>query len=80
MPTIDSVVDAPVVSVDSKSSEALLARKARALEAQAQVDTIYDTKIERFYSEPAPLSIPLVGVSVALGLWALCVLLLPSRR
>lgn len=80
MSRIDSVVTAPVVSIDSTSSEAKLARNARALEAQAEVDTLYDTKIERFYSEPAPISIPLVGVAVALGLWGLVCILLPKRR
>jgi hypothetical protein len=80
MPTIDSVVLAPVVSSESTSPEAILARKSREIEAQAQVDTIYDTKIERFYVEPLPISLPLISVTVVLGLWSLALLLLSNGR
>ena len=80
MPTIDSVVAAPVVSSESTSSEAILARKAREIEAQAQVDTVFDTKIERFYVEPIPISFPLLSITVVLGLWSLVLVLLPQGR
>jgi len=80
MPTIDSVVAAPVVSTESTSPEAILARKARSVEAQADADTTYDTKIERFYVEPIPISFPLVSVAVIFGLWSLALVLLPQRR
>ena len=80
MPAIDSVVAAPVVSSESTSVEAVLARKSREIEAQAQVDTEFDTKIERFYVEPLPISIPLISVAVVFGLWSLVLVLLPQRR
>jgi hypothetical protein len=70
MPSIESVVAAPVVSTESTSPEAILARKARGIEAQAEADTTYDTKIERFYVEPVPISIPLVSIAVVFGLWS----------
>lgn len=45
--TVAAVSAAPVVSTNSNSSEALLARKARALELQSQTDSAFDTVLER---------------------------------
>jgi hypothetical protein len=70
---IDSIVYAPVVSSDSNSAEAILMREAKALEAQAAIDTKYDAKVERF-SNPEPISLPLVTLAVSLSLFAVAAL------
>jgi hypothetical protein len=44
---IHTVVQAPVVSHDSNSPEAVLARKAKQLEVQASTDSKYDTVLTR---------------------------------
>ena len=44
---IHTVVQAPVVSHDSNSSEAVMARKAKQLEVQASTDSKYDTVLTR---------------------------------
>jgi hypothetical protein len=44
---IHSVVQAPVVSHDSNSPEAVMARKAKQLEVQASTDSKYDTVLTR---------------------------------
>jgi hypothetical protein len=45
--TVAAVNAAPVVSTNSTSPEAILARKARALELQSEEDSSFDTKLER---------------------------------
>ena len=76
--TVAAVSAAPVVSTNSNSSEALLARKARALELQSQTDSAFDTVIERkegFYGCDSSISSTtslLTGLSIAAG----CILLL----
>ena len=44
---IHAVVQAPVVSHDSNSPEAVMARKAKQLEVQASTDSKYDTVLTR---------------------------------
>ena len=44
---IHTVVQAPVVSHDSNSPEAVMARKAKQLEVQASTDSMYDTVLTR---------------------------------
>jgi hypothetical protein len=81
MSTIDpskvhGIVYSPVNSQDANSPEAILARDAKKIQAQAEVDTKYDPIVERysnFYQEPIFPSVPLLGVSVALSLLALAV-------
>jgi hypothetical protein len=66
--TVAAVNAAPVVSVNSTSPEALLARKARALELQSETDSSFDTKLERtsvgFCGGPEQMSL-LLGLTVA---------------
>lgn len=45
---IDSVAFAPVVSSDTTSNEAVMARNAKKIEAQANTDGRFDTQLERF--------------------------------
>lgn len=70
--TVAAVNAAPVVSVNSTSSEALLARKARALELQSETDSSFDTKLERitagFCGGPDQISV-LFGLTVAATLF-----------
>ncbi len=56
---------APVVSIDSTTPEAIMAREAKKLQVQADMDSFYDTKLERFCGSSTP---PLLGLTVALGL------------
>lgn len=70
---IDSVVYAPVVSSNPNSTEAILMREAKALEAQAATDTKYDAKVERF-SVHQPISLPLVTFAVSLSFFAIAVI------
>jgi hypothetical protein len=57
---VESIISAPVVNTDSLSPEANLARDAKRLQVQAEVDSKYDTVVERFYCEPEPINVPLV--------------------
>lgn len=70
---IDSIVYAPVISSNPNSTEAILMREAKALEAQAETDTKYDAKVERF-SVNQPISLPLVTFAVSLSLFAVAAL------
>lgn len=45
---IQELVIAPVVSADSTSPEAIMARDAKKLQVQANTDGRFDTKLERF--------------------------------
>jgi len=70
---VQDIVDAPVVSDDPTSQEAILARQAKSIEAQSAADSTYDTVIERFSDSSMNLridnvSVPLVVVSIAAGL------------
>jgi len=86
---VQDIVDAPVVSDDPTSQEAILARQAKTIEVQSAADSQYDTVIERFSSAIQPkinipftdLSIPLLVVGVIASLvFAPCILLLPSAK
>jgi hypothetical protein len=76
---IYGIVNAPVTSQDATSPEAILAREARKIQVQAEVDTQYDPIVERYRNFEQPsnltLSIPLMGVAVALSLLGLSVLM-----
>jgi hypothetical protein len=69
---IAAVNAAPVVSANPSSKEALLARKARALELQSQIDSLYDTKLERkedgFCGGQEQISL-LLGLTIAASLF-----------
>lgn len=69
---IQSLVYAPVVSPDTTSAETQLMREARKVELQTQIDTKFDAVVERFVVQQ-PISIPLLGTSVALTLFALAI-------
>ncbi len=45
---IDSLAFAPVVSSDTTSKEAIMARESKKIEAQANTDSRFDTQLERF--------------------------------
>lgn len=70
--TVAAVNAAPVVSANSTSQEAILARKARALELQSEIDSTFDTKLERkvdgFCGGQEQISI-LLGLAVAASLF-----------
>lgn len=70
--TVAAVNTAPVVSVNSTSPEAILARKARALELQSEYDSTFDTKLERttvgFCGGPEQTTL-LLGLTVAASLF-----------
>lgn len=65
----------PVVSHDSNSPEAKIARDAKMLEVQSNVDSRFDTKLERFVGSQTTI---LSGLTVALSL--LLVSLLVQKR
>ncbi len=76
---VDSITYSPVVSSDSNSQEAQLMRDAKKTEAQAQVDTKYDGKVSPFMNYSEPISVPLLGVAVALSLLSLSIILTGKR-
>lgn len=69
-------VFSPVVSHDSNSPEAKMARDAKMLEAQSHTDSAFDTKLERFTGSQTTA---LGGLTVALSLLLLS-LVLQKRR
>jgi hypothetical protein len=82
---VQDIVDAPVVSDDPTSQEAILARQAKTIEAQSAADSTYDTVIERFSDSSKlqsckELSIPLVVVTIAAGLLLLPLFFASKRR
>jgi hypothetical protein len=79
---VEAVVASPVVSEDSNSQEQKMMRDAKLTQIQTETDTKYDAVLERFYVQPTPISRPLVGVAVALGLLGLSVIFsgLKKRR
>ena len=62
---IAALATAPVVSHDSNSPEAKMARDAKMLEAQSDKDGAFDTKLERFIGSQTTI---LSGLTVALSL------------
>ena len=73
---IAALAFAPVVSHDSTSPEAKLARDAKKLEVQSSTDSAFDTKLERFTGSQTTL---LGGLTLALSLFLLS-LVLQKRR
>jgi hypothetical protein len=63
---------APIVGTDATSPEVQLMREAKKVEVQTQIDTKFDAVVERFVVQQ-PISIPLVGATVALSLFALAI-------
>lgn len=68
---IKMLIASPVVGSESTSEESQLARLAKQTEIQAAADSQYDLVVERFINQQQPISIPLMGTFVALGLFAL---------
>jgi hypothetical protein len=52
---VEKVVLSPVVSPDPNSKESELMRQVKLVEAQSQVDTKFDTVLERFETSRMPL-------------------------
>jgi hypothetical protein len=78
---IQGIITAPVTSQDATSPEAILAREAKKIQAQAEVDTKYDPLVERYRNFEQPtVSVPLVCAAVALGLLGLAVLIRGQKR
>ena len=73
---ISALVAAPVVSSDSNSPEAKMARDAKMLEAQSEKDGAFDTKLERFVGTQTTI---LSGLTLALSLLLLS-LVFQKRR
>jgi hypothetical protein len=65
---VETIISAPVVSTDSLSPEAILARNAKRLQVQAEVDSKYDTVLENFYCGPEPINKPLLISFLTVGL------------
>jgi hypothetical protein len=65
---VDAIVAAPVVSEDPNSPEQKMAKDAKAIQAQLENDSKFDTKLERFCGSPSPQ--PLLAVGVVLALFA----------
>lgn len=70
---------APVVSHDSNSPEAKIARQSATLEYQSKSDAIYDTVIERFENKQSQTKI-LSGIAVFVGIVLLASLISPHFR
>ena len=77
MSKIDSRERAPVVSSDSASQEAVLARNAATLSFQTNKDAVYDTVVERFETQ-VHTSVRLSTVALGLGILFL-VLIMPIK-
>lgn len=81
MSTLETVVAPSMVSADSNSRESQLMRQMQQIEAQANTDTVFDTRVERkkiepFYSVPTPPSQPLVTLAFVVGCLAIVSLVL----
>ena len=66
---VEMIVNAPVVSTDSTSPEAILARSAKRLQVQAEADSKFDTVLENFRDQSLDSSL-LFSVSVMAILFA----------
>ena len=66
---VEMIVNAPVVSTDSTSPEAILARSAKRLQVQAEADSKFDTVLEQFCDQSLDSSL-LFSVSVMAILFA----------
>ncbi len=62
---VEMIVNAPVVSTDSTSPEAILARSAKRLQVQAEADSKFDTVLENFCDQSTAINSSLLfSVSV----------------
>jgi hypothetical protein len=78
---VDKLVLSPIVSENPTSMEAILMKDAKKIEAQANTDTKFDATVERFRGGGSqPISVPLMGVAVALGLLSLSIFFNAKRR
>ena len=75
---IQILAQVPVVSTDSTSPEMQLMREAKRVELQTQIDTKFDSVVERFVVQQ-PISIPLLNATVALTLFALAIYITGRR-
>jgi hypothetical protein len=66
---VEMIVNAPVVSTDSTSPEAILARNAKRLQVQAEADSKFDTVLENFRDQSLDSSL-LFSVAVLSILFA----------
>ena len=62
---IQTIVYAPVVSSDSNSQEAILARNTKQIQSQSQSDSKFDTTLERFCGQQGSL----LSLTVVLSLF-----------
>jgi len=78
---IQSLAVAPVVSADSNSQEAQMARSAKAIQLQGATDSAFDTVVERFCgsSGSSGSTVTLLGLSIVASLF-LASLLYQKRR
>lgn len=68
---VEMIVNAPVVSTDSTSPEAILARSAKRLQVQAEADSKFDTVLENFRDQSTAIDSSLLfSVSVMAILFA----------
>ena len=78
---VETIISAPVVNTDSLSPEANLARNAKRLQVQAEVDSKFDTVLENFYCGSEPINTPLLISFLTVGLlFAGATLFRGSRR
>jgi hypothetical protein len=78
---VQGIVSAPVTSQDVTSPESILAREAKKIQVQAEVDTKFDPLVERYMNFEQPtVSIPLISAVFALGLLGAAVLIRGQKR
>jgi hypothetical protein len=65
---VEMIVNAPVVSTESTSPEAILARSAKRLQVQAEADSKFDTVLEGFGCQSDRINPSLLGSVFAIGL------------
>jgi hypothetical protein len=75
---VQMLAQVPVVSTDATSLEMQLMRDAKRVELQTQIDTRFDSVVERFVVQQ-PISLPLVSTAVALSLFALAIFITGRR-
>jgi hypothetical protein len=75
---VQMLAQVPVVSTDATSPETQLMRDAKKVELQTQIDTKFDSVVERFVVQQ-PISLPLVSTAVALSLFALAIFITGRR-
>ena len=73
---IAAIVYAPVVSTNSTSPEAILARNTKQIQAQSHTDSHFDTNIERFCGQQGSL----LSLTIILSLFILSTIVQKKRR